>query len=280
MAKNGDLRRLDEGTRQIHKTLSSIDHHRRDLDIFRDFLALARMSLVQVANRLTTGPDPKIEAQYESIRSRYAPEKFALFAKTLGQLSTVLDATDEDVLGRVFMALNLGSDYAGQFFTPLHVARMMAEITIEGIEKRLETAPYITMNEPAAGSGAMVIAMAQAMRERGINPQIKLKATLVDIDRLCCDMAFVQLSLLGLRANVIHGNSLSLETWDDLKTPWWWAPVGAIALVGERDAEEGVLASFLNRWKAPSRSSETAPRAERQKLPKPAAAKRPPRAAE
>ena len=46
------------------------------------------------------------------------------------------------------------------------------------------------------GSGAMVIALAQALREKEINYQCKLHVTAIDIDTLCVCMAYVQCTLL------------------------------------------------------------------------------------
>jgi hypothetical protein len=41
----------------------------------------------------------------------------------------------------------------------------------------------------------------------------------IDIDKLCFDMCYVQLSMLGLNGVVIWGDSLALESYEARKTP-------------------------------------------------------------
>ena len=36
----------------------------------------------------------------------------------------------EDILGEVYMIINANSKRNGQFFTPIHIAELMAEITL------------------------------------------------------------------------------------------------------------------------------------------------------
>jgi len=86
----------------------------------------------------------------------------------------------------------------------------------------------VTAQEPAAGSGAMIIALAQEIREAGINYQQHLHVTAVDVDPKCVHMSYLQFSLLHIPALIIHGNSLSLEEFDHWHTPahildgWSW----------------------------------------------------------
>ena len=74
----------------------------------------------------------------------------------------------------------------------------------------------------------MVIALAQEMRELGINYQRHLHVTAVDVDVKCVHMAYLQLSLLHIPAVIVHGNSLSLEEFGRWCTPahildgWRW----------------------------------------------------------
>ncbi len=39
------------------------------------------------------------------------------------------------------------------------------------------------------------------------------------IDVTCCYMTFIQTSLLGLTGEVIHGNTITLESWNGFITP-------------------------------------------------------------
>ena len=65
----------------------------------------------------------------------------------------------------------------------------------------------------------MVIARADALLEQGINYQEVMEVQAIDIDSLCVDMTYIQLTLLHISAEVIHGNSLSFEIFRKGYTP-------------------------------------------------------------
>ncbi|EKO3939161.1 hypothetical protein F7U67_001683 [Vibrio metschnikovii] len=69
------------------------------------------------------------------------------------------------------------------------------------------------------GAGGMVIALAQTMYEQGFNPQKQLWASCIDIDPVAAMMAYVQLSLLHIPAEVVIGNSLSMKFTRVMRTP-------------------------------------------------------------
>jgi hypothetical protein len=99
---------------------------------------------------------------------------------------------------------------------------MLAEMTLADcadLKERIAARGFVTAREPAVGTGAMVIALAQAMREAGINYQQHLHVTAVDVDVKCVHAPYAQLSLLHIPAVVVHGDSLSLEKWGHWHTP-------------------------------------------------------------
>lgn len=56
------------------------------------------------------------------------------------------------------MELGLSNDSGGQFFTPYNVCQMMAEMTIGNVVPQVKERGYITINDPACGAGATLIA--------------------------------------------------------------------------------------------------------------------------
>ncbi|MNE83944.1 hypothetical protein D3C80_1808070 [compost metagenome] len=68
----------------------------------------------------------------------------------------------------------------------------------------------------------MVIAFAQALTEQGINPQQTLFARCTDVDATAAQMCYLQLSYLGIPAEVITGNSLTLDARRVFRTPFWY----------------------------------------------------------
>lgn len=54
---------------------------------------------------------------------------------------------EQDFLGKMYMNLNLGDHWKGQFFTPYNVCKMMAEISCTNFDKQIEEQGYISVCE-------------------------------------------------------------------------------------------------------------------------------------
>lgn len=141
----------------------------------------------------------------------------ALFsATTMPEFWCVIDpATDAPV--HYFGQMRLDKHFHGQFFTPIHICEFMAAITFGD---KLPTGRYLKVAEPACGSGAMIIGAVRHFKKLGVNNlggKLLIQAT--DIDSLCVNMAYLQLGILGLSVQIVHGNTLTLEAWDAFDTP-------------------------------------------------------------
>ena len=209
-AGKGDRRR--KLARLIQKLARSRGHDR----VFADFVELSGLSL---SNAVDKAQFDTREARYHDIRKGYAREEFERFPEMLGLLALVMEeAGFDDVLGGIYMELELGNARSGQFFTPYHVSRMMASIAVgDGADVRRRG--FLDMAEPACGAGGIVIAMADAMQGAGISYQHCLHATCIDIDLRCVHMTYLQAALLHIPAIVLHGNSISGEVWSRWYTP-------------------------------------------------------------
>ncbi|WP_413705620.1 N-6 DNA methylase [Ralstonia sp. Ralssp110] len=208
--------------------------HRRH-EVFRDFCELAALS---ISNRVDLLQYEAREARYLEIVKHYEREEAECFPRMLGCLVGSLEGGHKDALGQVFEALQLSDHYRGQFFTPWEVSRLMAKMLMSGAAAEIEQKGFITLMEPAAGAGGMVIAAASALLDEGINYQQTMHATLIDIDELACHMSYVQLCLLHVPAIVIHCNALVPHSvWGH-----WVTPVHVMGLwdmrLRRRDREE------------------------------------------
>ena len=76
------------------------------------------------------------------------------------------------------------------------------------IPKDYDGSHKITINEPTCGGGGMIIAAADVLKRRGINYQRCMKVFAQDLDWKCVYMCYVQLSLLGVDAVVVQGDTL------------------------------------------------------------------------
>jgi type I restriction-modification system DNA methylase subunit len=128
------------------------------------------------------------EAQYLTIVKQYTPEEFQQFPPLLGLLIDCLEQEPTDVLGVLYHRLELHNEQRGQFFTPYTVSLAMAKMLVHDAKHLVEEQEFIRAQEPGVGSGAMVIALAQALREEGINYQQALHVTAIDLDIIAVHM--------------------------------------------------------------------------------------------
>lgn len=190
---------------------------RRVAEVFRDYCALTALAF---RNSVDAVGHADREARYLEIAGRYSREELDRFAEITALLAHELGEGLDDVLGKLYMSLDLGNDRLGQFFTPFEVSVLSAKLTVErAVADHLSTQPFVTMQEPSCGSGGMIIALAQAMDDEGLSYQRQLHVTAIDLDSTAVHMTYVHLSLLHLPALVVHGNTLTGETTDIWPTP-------------------------------------------------------------
>lgn len=196
--------------------LSNLDRSRSISTVFNDFLTLSCCSLAQTVYR-----SDNLEQRFLNIIKTYTKEQAEKFSKLLAFLVLGLEQKSQDFLGQVYMSLNLGSQANGQYFTPYSVSKFMAEINFTEIES-FQNNQLITLSEPCCGSGALIIAFAQTLKEHNINYQQNLFVEAIDISEMCFKMTYIQLALLGIPAKVVQGDSLSLKFQQELYTPFYF----------------------------------------------------------
>lgn len=214
--------------KELAKLLNSFYGRHSHWQVFSDFCEIGAITF---SNAVDLAQRDKREERYLQIVKGYDREELDKFARGLACLTMALEDGFCDVLGRTFHDLELHNKWAGQFFTPYDVSKMMAKMTIadcEDLKARIAARGFVTAQEPAVGSGSMVIALAEAMRDAGINYQQHLHVTAIDVDPKCVHMAYLQFSLLHIPAVIVHGNTLSLEEYGHWYTPahimggWNW----------------------------------------------------------
>jgi len=191
---------------EFNKIFNQFSHRHNRYDVFRDFIMMAGFSIQNSVLKCES-----IEAEYMDIVKRYKKEEVNLFPKLLAELTLGLEAEMGDFLGDIFMSLDLGESRMGQFFTPYHLAKLMSDLCVGDKLSALSGKPFITLSEPACGAGGMIVAVAQSMLEAGFNPSEQLWVEARDLDPVAAMMCYCQLSLLGVPARVITGNTLTLE---------------------------------------------------------------------
>ena len=199
--------------KEFIKTITQLSYSRHKWQVWQDFTELAALSIAQ-----STRYSEEREQKYMQTIGRYTHKEAQLIPKLLAFTIEALEIKHHDFLGEMFMELELGSKWHGQFFTPYEVCLMMAQMTVS--EKQFENNQIVSVNEPAVGAGAMVIALCEHLQNQKINYQRQLKITAQDVDYTSCCMCYIQLSLLGCSAVVIHGNTLTVECRN-----YWYTPI-------------------------------------------------------
>lgn len=131
-----------------------------------------------------------------------------------------MQTPERDLLGELYMKLELSKSGAGQFFTPYDLSRAIATVELADLETLIQQQGVpIVIEEPAVGAGGMVIAAAQIIAAAGHDYRAILQVEATDIDRDCFNMAYIQFRALRIQAVVRQGNSISQQMIEARPTP-------------------------------------------------------------
>ena len=213
----------NDNRKQFLKQLQSLSHSRSPHRVFSDWLEIASLTLHQLPYQ---SGDLTKDAAFETIEQcylkriqPYSKGELSVFAELLSLTLAAHHAGYGDFLGEIAGEAELLNKDGGQFFTPYHLCRAMAKMTLGNVQALVEQKGVISICEPAVGAGALAIACAEEVASQGINPYAHLQFDCTDISRDAFNMAYIQLSALGLQAIVRHGNTLSDEYWESRPTP-------------------------------------------------------------
>lgn len=177
-------------------------------EIWSDFIQMSAISISNVTDRAHAA---EREETYMTLSRKYTSKELEVFAQMLAYVINGMDQTpDQDFLGELYMALNMGNDHAGQFFTPYDVCRLMSELQPSAeLETTISKQGWVTVNDCACGAGATLVAFANDCLRRGINYQTSVLFVAQDIDYIVGLMCYLQLSLMGCAGYVAIGDTLS-----------------------------------------------------------------------
>ena len=179
----------------------------------------------------------KREKEYLRIINNYSKKEQKLFPQMFALIVEELEERpNQDLLGELYMRLQISNKNAGQFFTPYSVCEAMTAVTFDRKElgKTVHKQGYASVYDCACGAGATLIAASEVVKGmfKKYNYQNHIYFVGQDIDSLCVHMCYIQLSLHGLAGYVIHDNTLTKPSPvlpDDLEkiwfTPVWFTDV-------------------------------------------------------
>ena len=166
------------------------------------------------------------ENEYLRIINNYSKKEQKLFPQMLALIVEELEERpNQDLLGQLYMNLEISNKNAGQFFTPYSVCEAMSNLTINRKElgKTVHKKGYASIYDPACGAGATLISASEICKSmfKKYNYQNHIMFVGQDIDITCVQMCYIQLSLHGLSGYVVHGNTLTEPEVTDLHRIWF-----------------------------------------------------------
>lgn len=203
------------------KRLLELDRSKNAYEKFRDFCELA---FCAYAKPIMLGLEGKEEA--ERLESRYMDivatyrnkDTIRAYPEMLAWVIQGVNQRGQDFLGSVASQAEFLDSRNGQFFTPYQISRLAAEMTMGDVSEQIKEKGYITLQEPASGAGGMILAAADTMERQGFNPSEHLLVHATDISPMCFHMTYLQLTFRNIPAQVVHGNTLSLEVFQSVWT--------------------------------------------------------------
>lgn len=210
MARNDARHLRDSRQKNLVKLFNEACYRHNRWTVWSDFVVMAAIS---ISNLVDQSHAEEREKMYLNMAGKYNKRELSCFAEMFGEIVLGMDENpDQDFLGELYMSLELGNDHAGQFFTPYSVCRAMAAMTYgEDLEQKISKQGWVSVNDPACGAGALLIAFANECRRPGrdINYQTSVLFVAQDIDMIVGCMCYIQLSLLGCPGYVVIANTLT-----------------------------------------------------------------------
>lgn len=221
MAKNKRHYINNKHEKNMVDLIENMNNRHSTWSIFSDFLTIAACSL---SNTCDLSKRAVREELYMNTIKKYDKQDLDSMCKMFGELVLALEEGGlDDILGDIFGHLDLGNNWTGQFFTPMHVCEATGEMLAGSItQQKVQQRGYISVCEPCSGSGALVIGFAKALLKRDINFQEYMLVSATDIDIRAVYMSYIQFSLLGIPSIVYHANSLTDEVFDVWYTPMYF----------------------------------------------------------
>ena len=194
---------------EIVKLINRLDGKYSKWHIWNDFILMFATS---IANVFPSPHREHREKMYMETAKKYSKGELDIMAEMMALVVTGMeDNPDQDFLGELYMCMDMGNQWTGQFFTPYDVCKAMSLMSYSDgvIESQVQDRGFVGVSDPACGAGALLIAFANVCREKKLNYQQHCLFIAQDIDQLAGMMCYIQLSLMGCAGHVIVDNTLT-----------------------------------------------------------------------
>ncbi len=194
----------------IEKSINKLTGKYQTWEVWADWIYMLAVSLSQPLDFRENR-----EKRFAETARKYTAEEIQIFREiTETAISELEQKPEQDLLGHLYMQLNLGNHWTGQFFTPYHLCECMAGMNCDEWVEKIDEKGYVTMLDPACGGGATLIAAFYALKHKlgkekpQLNVQNHVLIAAQDLSEITALMCYIQLSLSGIAAVVKVGDSL------------------------------------------------------------------------
>ena len=113
--------------------------------------------------------------------------------------------------GELYMARTWEAIEKGSFLHRVGLCKMTAQLQKNDIEQEIKANGFVSVNDPACGAGALLVAVANTAAEeiKQFNWQNHILFVAQDIDAVTAKMCYIQLSLLGCAGYVKIGDTMA-----------------------------------------------------------------------
>lgn len=204
-AKNSEI--IHGTEKEFLDDFQKLCYSRSSWQVWSDLMSAMACSISNATDRSSEHFDSREKEYGECIKRLGSVEVPArMFAVIVEALE---NNPEQDFLGKMYMNLNLGNHWKGQFFTPYDLCKLMSGITCDKVDRQIEEKGYISICDPACGAGATLIAAANEMKNAKHNFQNHVLFVGQDVDRVTGMMCYIQLSLLGCAGYICIGNTIT-----------------------------------------------------------------------
>lgn len=211
MSGNKSIRGSTEWERKFIDNFNQLCKQHSSWKVWQDFVNMSACAIANAVDRRTDVWKTREDSYMEAVK-KYSKEELELISELLSITTLALEENPEqDFLGKLYMRFNLENKWHGQFFTPWHVAELMAKMLVgDDLKEKIASNGYVSVNDPCCGAGCMLIAFANICKaELDINYQKDVLFVGQDIDPVVAKMCYIQISLLGCPGYIVIGNSLT-----------------------------------------------------------------------
>lgn len=211
MKGNKSIRGSTEWEKKFIDIFNKICNRHQSWQVWQDFVNMSACAIANSVDRRSDVWKAREDSYMETVK-KYSKEDLDLISELLSITTLALEENPaQDFLGKLYMQFHLENKWHGQFFTPWHIAELMAMMVVgDDLKEKIVSEGYVSVNDPCCGAGCMLIAFANICKDDlNINYQKDILFVGQDVDPVVVKMCYIQISLLGCPGYVVIGNSLT-----------------------------------------------------------------------